>query len=314
MDMNIIFKNQFKEFRAGWQILFFVLTFGLTTAATTVPLVQLLNVKDMFSLSAASLLGVLLATLLVTRFINRKPFVAIGLAVNKHTMKELGIGCLAGWLMMTGIFGIEYALGYVKVVASELAFANALQAFFISIVFFGVAAMFEEVLFRGYLFQTLVRGIRFIPSVVVMGILFSFAHLTNPNANAFGLINTVLVSVLFCYAYLRTRGLWLPFGIHFAWNFAQTTLYGYPTSGVHFSDYELTKLTQFGSEWITGGAYGPEGGVLATMMILLCGIYVYFSETLQPFPGIVTLEREEERLQLQWFESLAYRQAGRKAA
>ena len=213
---------------------------------------------------------------------NKKVFAAVGLAVNKHTMRELGVGCMIGWLMMTGIFGVEYLLGYVKVVAVEFSFVQAAQAFGISILFFSIAAMFEEVLFRGYLFQTLARGINFIPSVVLTGLLFGFAHFKNPDASAFGWINTVFVSVLFCLAYWRTRGLWFPFGIHFAWNFSQTTLYGYPTSGIHFARYELTRLTQFGSEWITGSAYGPEGGALATLVIIFAGVYVYFSRTLQP--------------------------------
>ena len=306
MEMKTVFKNQFGELRSGWQIVLFILALAGSSAATTVPLVLLLNVRDTFALSAAALVSALLATLLATRFINRKTFIAVGLAVNGHTMRELGIGWLVGWLMMTGVFGVEYARGYLKVVATDLSFTQAAQTFAISIVFFAVAAMFEEVLFRGYLFQTLVRGINVIPSVVVMGVLFSLAHFRNPNANAFGLINTILVAILFCYAYWRTRGLWLPFGIHFAWNFSQTTLYGYPTSGIHFSNYELTKLTQFGPDWITGGAYGPEGGALATLMILLCGVYLYFSQTLQPYPGIVTLETEEERLQFRTFESRAY--------
>ena len=266
------------------------------------PLVILLNVRDQFALSAASLVAVLASTWLVVKFVNRKRFAAVGLAVNKHTMRELGIGCVIGWLMMTAIFGIEYLLGYVKVVAVEFSVAEAAQAFGISIAFFGVAAMFEEVLFRGYLFQTLARGINFIPSVALTGLLFGFAHFKNPNASEFGLINTVFVSVLFCLAYLRTRGLWLPFGIHFAWNFSQTTLYGYPTSGIHFANYELTKLTQFGPDWITGGAYGPEGGALATLLIVLCGVYLYFSRSLQPYPGNITLERKDEKLDMQIFE------------
>jgi hypothetical protein len=114
---------------------------------------------------------------------------------------------------------------------------------------------------------------------------------------------------MFCYAYWRTRGLWLPFGIHFAWNFSQTTFYGYPTSGIHFSNQELTRLIQFGPEWITGGMYGPEGGILATFAIVLCGVYCYYSKALQPQADVVTLERKEERLRFQMFESRALMQS-----
>lgn len=298
MRTRAIFKNSYDELRAGWQILIFLLLFS----AIITPALLFLRPKDTFLVSLISLGGLLLATLLATRFLHHKPLHAVGLAVNTNTMRDFGIGCLAGWLMMTGIFGIEYSLGYVKVVAAEVSMAEGVRLTLLSVVFFGVAAMVEELLFRGYPFQVLVRGINFIPSVAVMGVLFGLAHLRNPNASATGILNTILVAVLFCYAYWRTRGLWLPFGIHFAWNFSQTTLYGYPTSGVHFSSYELTRLTQFGPEWVTGGAYGPEAGALATLMILLCGVYVHYSRLLRPFPGIVTLEREEERQFFQLYE------------
>jgi membrane protease YdiL (CAAX protease family) len=258
--------------------------------------------------------AVLFATLIATRFINRKPFAAVGLAVNRHTARELGIGCLAGWLMMTGIFGVEYLLGYMKVVSTELSAAQAFQAFGVSLVFFAVAAMVEEVLFRGYLFQTLARGIKFIPATLVVGLLFGLAHVRNPNASTLGVVNTVLVAILFCLAYWRTRSLWLPFGIHFAWNFSQTTLYGFPTSGMDFSRYELTKLTQFGDEWITGGAYGPEGGALATVAILLCGAYIFFSRTLLAHQDLVTLEREGEKLTVPFLDRYPSAEVRRIAA
>ena len=296
MGSKPIFKNQYKELRAGWQIALFILLLAGASAACIAPAILLFEERDTQRLSVVTLMAVLLATYAATRFINRKPFSATGLALNRITMRQLGIGCLLGWLMMTAIFGVEYLFDYVKVVASEMSLPQMMQTVGLSLVLFAVAAMVEEVLFRGYLFQTLVRGVKFIPAVFIMGVLFGLSHLGNPNASAFGILNTVLVAAVFCLAYWRTRSLWLPFGIHFAWNFSQTTLYGYPTSGKHFSDYELTSFTQFGPEWLTGGAYGPEGGALATLLIVLCGVYLFFAESLKPAPGIAVLERDEEDL------------------
>lgn len=301
MELKPIFKNQFDELRAGWQLLLFILAFSIAALAVVGPLI-LLKRTDMFSMSMASLVAVIIASFVCARFVNKKSLAAIGLSLNQLGWKEFGLGCLAGWLMMTGIFGIEYALGYTKVEAVEISFVDGLKVFGYAFLFFGVAALFEEVLFRGYLFQTLARGINVVPATVLTGILFGLAHLGNPNASVFGIANTFLVSIVLCLAYWKTRSLWLPFGIHFAWNFSQTTLYGFPTSGADFTRHELTRLTQFGPEWITGGAYGPEGGALATLTIILCGAYLYFSRSLQPTSHTVTLEREGEQLDIRWLE------------
>ncbi|MEO8166932.1 MAG: type II CAAX endopeptidase family protein [bacterium] len=306
MQAREIFKNGEGELRAGWQIALFLGILSGTVSLAAAPLI-ISGVKDTFALEAATLVGILAATYLATRFINHKPFVAVGLAVNKYAMREFGIGCLVGWLMLTGVFGIEYVWGYVKVSAAEFSFIDAIRVSGISLFFFAVAAAAEELLFRGYMFQTLIRGIRLIPASILVGICFGFAHYNNPTANVWGISNTVLIAVLFAFAYWRTRSLWLPFGIHLSWNFSQTTLYGYPTSGLHFTKYELTRLTQFGPEWLTGGAYGPEGGAIATLIIVLCGMYIYFSSSLQPFPGVRTLDEGTEDLSGGFFD-------GRKAA
>lgn len=296
MNLRWIFRNRFNELRAGWQIALFLLALSLAALIVVVPLLTLVRTREAMVLNLALLVAVLAATWAVTRFVNRKPLTAVGLAVNGQALREFGLGCLLGWLMMTAIFGIEYLQDQVKVSVPEISLGEGVQAFGLALVFFAVAALNEEILFRGYPFQALMRGIGFSPAMLVSGVVFGAAHLQNPNASVFGFINTVLVACVFCLAYWRTRGLWLPFGIHFAWNFSQTTIYGFPTSGVHFAQLELTRLTQFGPEWVTGGAYGPEGGALATLTIVLCGVYLYFTRSLRPNPEVVTLEREGEEI------------------
>lgn len=304
MQAKEIFKNDRGEIRAGWQIVLFLGILAGTVSIAALPLI-LMDISNTFALEAATLVGTLAATYIAIRYINHKPFVAVGLAVNKYTMREFGIGCLLGWLMLTGIFGIEYSLSYLKVSTGDVSFVEGLRAFAFSIVFFAVAALVEELLFRGYMFQTLIRGIKLVPAAVLVGILFGLAHSLNPHSNAWGLVNTILISIVFGFAYWRTRSLWLPFGIHVAWNFSQTTLYGFATSGLHFREYELTRLTQFGREWLTGGAYGPEGGAIATLMIFLCGMYIYFSTSLRPFPGAPTLDEGVEDLSGGFFQRRA---------
>lgn len=296
MKAKAIFKNEFDELRAGWLLLCYAALFSAISAGIFFAVISLEGTPDQFAAAAISLIASAAASYLVVKLLHKKTLAAIGLAFDMRGLRDAGIGMLAGILMMTFIFGLQYLQGYVTVSATEYDLSSGAQVFLVSMAFFCVAALFEEILFRGYPFQTLVRGIGFIPSTLLVALAFGAAHLANPNANAFGFINTAIASVLFCVAYWRTRSLWLPFGIHFGWNFAQTTLYGFPTSGVHFTRFELTQLKQFGPEWVTGGAYGPEAGVLATLAIVACGVYVYYAPHLRPQAVPPTLEHETETI------------------
>jgi uncharacterized protein len=296
--MNTIFKNPFGQIRSGWRIALFVLFCAVTFTLAFLPIVLRLYAAKQFELGLLSLLSVLAGTWLAVKFVEKRPFAGVGLAINRQAMRQLAIGVLVGWLMMTAIFGFEYANGWVKVEMPDFSFDAALGSVGLALLFFGFAAMFEEVFVRGYMMQVLAQGIGIVWASILTAILFSFLHVANPNVNAFAYANIVLVGIVFALAYWRTRSLWLPFGIHFSWNFAQTTLYGFRTSGQDFTHYELTKLTQFGPEWLTGGAFGPEAGALATLMIVLCGVYVFFSRSLQSSQPIV-LEPQESRLTAQ---------------
>jgi membrane protease YdiL (CAAX protease family) len=131
-------------------------------------------------------------------------------------------------------------------------------------------AMAEEVMFRGYPFQRLTEAVGAIGATVLLSVMFAALHLSNPHAAlwSWGFLNTAAVGVVLAVAYLRTRSLWLPWGIHFAWNFALGVGLGLPVSG----------LTQFavvvegeasGPEWLTGGSYGLEASATGFAAILL---------------------------------------------
>jgi membrane protease YdiL (CAAX protease family) len=132
-------------------------------------------------------------------------------------------------------------------------------------------ALLKELSFRGYPFQRLVEAIRPVGAIVVLSILFGAAHLQNPNAGgilSLGFFNTILVGVLFAYAYLRTRTLWLPIGMHFSWNFFLGVVYGLPVSGLR--DFSIVvRSTARGSHILTGGTYGIEASLPGTLVLFL---------------------------------------------
>jgi len=115
---------------------------------------------------------------------------------------------------------------------------------------------FEEVLFRGYIFQSLVQGSRS-PAALLMAVLFSLAHASNPTSARLTHQCRAGGDVL-SVAYFKTRGLWLPIGLHFGWNFAESTLFGLPTSGITFSGQSLVSTVPGGRCGLPVVNLGPK--------------------------------------------------------
>jgi CAAX protease family protein len=295
MGIREIFVNRHSEIRSGWKISIFVLLLGVLLLVLVVPF-QLLGVTSDFISTLNTGVGILAATYIMTRKFHRKPLKAIGLSLHPGLVREGGIGCILGVLMMGGIFIIEYSLGYAERFWLGLSAGTVLWTLVSSMASFLVAAISEELLFRGYPFQVLIQGVTFLPATIIMAILFGAAHLANPHASALGFVNTALAAVLFSVSYMKTRSLWLPLGLHFSWNFAQTTVFGFPTSGIAFSGFRLFRSVQAGPEWVTGGAYGPEAGILTTITLLAATWYILKAPYLATPEGIVTLDSVEDLL------------------
>jgi len=112
-------------------------------------------------------------------------------------------------------------------------------------------------------------------------LLFGAAHLRNPFQNWISTLNTALVGVLLAICYLRTRALWLPLGIHFAWNFVQGYVLGFPVSGIALQ-HSIFQAKIIGPAYLTGGAYGPEGSILSLGVIAAGTIYFFVSRRIYP--------------------------------
>jgi membrane protease YdiL (CAAX protease family) len=221
----------------------------------------------------------LVAFSLMVKFIDRvpgDPLAAQGLGTSGPWLRDIVLGFLFGTGMVTisvvaiGIFGdLSFAINL-----NDQSIPRALLVLWV----LAWAAMLEEVAFRGYPFQKLVAALYpvdrsiHMPSgtsaIVVLSILFGAGHLNNPHATLFGAANTVLVGILLSIAYLRTRSLWMPFGIHFGWNLTLGMIFGLPVSGIT-SFSVIVKGVASGPHWLTGGDYGIEASATASMIILL---------------------------------------------
>ena len=116
-------------------------------------------------------------------------------------------------------------------------------------------------------------GTWLVPSSVV----FARVHLDNPNVvPGFTFINTAIAGVWLAVAYTRTRSLWFPLGVHWSWNWMMGAVLGLPVSGIdQLTPAPLLRATDMGPDWITGGAYGIEGGTACTLALLFSTIFIW---------------------------------------
>jgi len=130
------------------------------------------------------------------------------------------------------------------------------------------AAIHEEVVFRGYLFQrayALHRG----AGIAISSIVFATLHANNVGVTWIAMLNLLLAGVFLALAWERHRRLWLPIGIHVGWNFAEGGIFGVPTSG--FASTGIVRGEIVGPEWLSGGIFGPEASIVAVLVCLALG-------------------------------------------
>jgi uncharacterized protein len=131
----------------------------------------------------------------------------------------------------------------------------------------------EEVLFRGYGFQVLLRSMGAFATILPVGVLFGLLHWFNPHPSITSVANTAGFGILFGYAFLRSRDLWLPFGLHFGWNFT-LPLFGAYLSGIKIGVTGYEMHWNAGTLW-SGGEYGPEGSVLCSAVLVALFAFVW---------------------------------------
>jgi membrane protease YdiL (CAAX protease family) len=186
----------------------------------------------------------------------------LGLRWDAAAGRDLVAGTAITSLAMLGILGAEWALGGVRIVPlPQLAFGE------LGIWFAGKAAacLKEEILMRSLLLSGLVlalRGRRTL-AILLSALAFGCIHLSNPGATPLSVLGNALGGVIYGAAFLLGGSLWLAIGLHFAWNFVQGPVLGFPVSGMAAGG--LQQVQDLGPAWLTGGAYGPEAGLVGIL-------------------------------------------------
>jgi membrane protease YdiL (CAAX protease family) len=237
-----------------------------------------------FSLWGA--IGTMVATIAAVwisqRVARGKSILDLGLRPYRELPLDLLLGIFLGPLLFAIIFQLEQLLGYiVGNRGPTFNWSQLAQAFAIFI----CVAVSEELVVRGYFLQVLNEVWGGAVSVVVTSLFWGFAHLLNPRATMLGSLNIVVAGLIFAYAYSLTGKLWLPIALHFSWNFAEGAIFGYPVSGFPVSGPVFEPLVN-GPQEMTGGLFGPEGGLLSLLAILIGGVILYGWDKIRRPPGL----------------------------
>jgi len=218
--------------------------------------------------------GILALTWAFCRYLDRQPLVSLGLQ-RQRGLCNLGIGLSLGAGLMALIFLVMAAAGWLT---ADLAWPGTLPLL-ASALSWAVISFAEELAFRGYIMQGLAKAWVVPVAVVVSSLLFGMVHLIDPSARPLAILNICVAGLFLALAYLITRSLWLPAGIHIGWNLTEVHALGFPGSG--YSEPSILHSTVSGPDLVTGGAFGPEGGLLGLAawllgIALLLGYWVAF--------------------------------------
>jgi uncharacterized protein len=224
------------------------------------------------TLLALLLMGVYVWLLTIGDNIHHHRIAALGLPVTTGWRNQFTTGCIVG-LALTLLAVLPLAIWGSPSVHFHFDLHLLLRAAAVLFVLL-IGALAEELVFRGYPFQRLEEAIGAIGAISFFSVLFGAVHLSNPGASRWGLINTVLIGIVLSVAYLRTRALWLPWGIHFGWNTALGFLCGLPVSGLRMFNV-VVRTSATGPAWMTGGRYGVEASATGTIAVLIGLVIVW---------------------------------------
>lgn len=297
--MGRILKNKNNEIRSGYKVVLFYLIYLILTSMclgllmSTISIVlfgdmpggeAILEAKNfLVNTELGLLLSKIIETIVVfiTIFIllkgfDNKSIRNIGFNSIKDNLRGLVFGMVLGVVSMAIIFFILLISKNI-ILSNSLVKPNFTKDILIGIPLFILVAISEEIMCRGYILNTINQLRKPWLAAILSSAIFAALHLGNPNVKVVGVLNIFLVGVLFAYMYIRTGSLWMPIGYHFTWNYFQGNIFGFPVSGLIQSEglYVIKKVEE---NIFTGGSFGPEAGILSTLVII-AGIAVVWIAT-----------------------------------
>lgn len=313
MNLLDIVINSAGRIRSGWRFVIYLLAYTFAVIFFSAILLGLLAVifgrpaaENFFGLGPQGVLRQGIFTLVIATligsvcglFLEGLPFKAIGWGLHRGWLKDLIVGSFVGFATLLLAIAIITLLGGYRFSFNNTASTSSiLTTVFGSLIVYIIAAAAEEVAFRGYPLQTMARshiGWAWV-AILFLSVSFGMAHLGNPNVSfRFTFINTVLAGIWLSVAFLKTRSLWFPLGVHWSWNWLMGSVFGIPVSGITtISPAPLLKVSISEPFWLSGGSYGVEGGIACGIAILISTIAIYFLPVAKPTEEMYALTSKE---------------------
>jgi uncharacterized protein len=267
--LKTVFLDSNRRLRNGWWILIFFALFFASRFVYTPASRALQELGAATDWLEPLRVGFLLLVTWVCVRLRREPLSSVGFVLDRRWARELGTGSLIGVATALLAVAMIWMAGGVRL---ELDPARSFGLVVYGLYVFLFVALFEETLFRGFVFQRFVAGAGVWIAQITLGLAFATSHWGNPDMHgatlAWATIELFLGAVLLGLAYLRTRSLALPIGIHLGWNWSQGYLLGFGVSGFEHAGWFRPVLLDR-PEWMSGGRFGPEASVFAVVVDVL---------------------------------------------
>lgn len=222
-------------------------------------------------------------------FFEKRPFWTLGYEL-KNAATQYGRGVLIGMLMFGGAVGLLAITGTIAFEKGDPAEQGlaALGGVIIVLIGWVIQGGAEEVVFRGWMLP--VVGARYRPwiGLLISSLLFALLHGLNPGLSALAIVNLVLFGVFAGLYAMREGSIWGISALHTVWNWVQGNFFGFEVSGTIASGGTLINLMETGQDWLTGGAFGPEGGLAVTIVLLIGILVTLFWKSKEPMQEITS--------------------------
>jgi membrane protease YdiL (CAAX protease family) len=275
-SLRWLLKTEAGRLRLGWRLLAFAAIGGAVTtlAAMVLPAGRLTG-------SAALLTGSLVAGWVLLAGDGRRPG-ALGFYVARDAWSEVAGGIGAGLLIALAVIAGMVVFGGLRWTSQPGSVTGWLAGAVGALAFFALPAAAEEALLRGYPLQALAEVWGPAWALGATSLLFGVMHLNNPGVGLLSAANVMAAGLLLGVVYLKTGSLWWATGLHLAWNWAHGFVADVPVSGLELIDAPYYEGVVLGPEWLGGGSFGPEGSVVATLVVVAATVACWRASWLGP--------------------------------